>query len=55
MISHIWNLIDGINKPIYKKESHGHGKQICGCQGWGGSGWIGSVGFVDANYCIWSQ
>ena len=29
----------GTNEPFHRKENHGHGEQICGCQGGvGGSG-----------------
>ena len=39
MISHIWNLIYGTNKPFHRKENHGLREQTCGCQGGGeGSG-----------------
>jgi len=38
-----------------KKLTRGHGEQTCGCQaGGGGSQMAGSLGLVDANYCIWS-
>ena len=44
-----------MNSSTEKKQTHGHGEQTCGCQGGrGGSGWTGSLGLVDANYCIWS-
>jgi len=33
IISHIWTLIYGTDEPIYRKETHGHGEQTCGCQG----------------------
>jgi len=55
MISHIWNLIYGTNKSLYRKETHGHGEQTCGCQGGGkGVGWTGNTGLIDANYCLWN-
>ena len=34
------------------KKTHGHGEQTCGCQG--REEGTGSLGLVDANYCIWS-
>ena len=41
------------SKNIWK-ETHGP-EQTCGCQGGGaGGGWTGSLGLIDANYCIWS-
>ena len=43
-----------MNLSTEKKQTHGHGEQICGCQ-WEGGGWTGSLGLVDANYCIWSR
>jgi len=65
-ITYIWNLIYGTNEPFHKTETHGFGKQTCGCQGGGremdwelwlageGVGWIWSLGLIDVNYCIWS-
>ena len=56
-ISHIGNLIKGTNEFFYRKETNswtwrtdlwlprGEGE---------GVGWTGSLGLVDANYCIWS-
>ena len=43
-----------MNISTEKKQTHGHGEQICGCQGGEREevGWTGSVGLVDANYCI---
>ena len=35
-ITHIWNLIDGMNEPFHRSETHAHGEQSCGCQGEGG-------------------
>ena len=36
------------------KETHGHRKQTCGCQGGCqmGEGWIESLELAEANYCI---
>ena len=39
------------------EENHGLGEQTCGSQGGGeggGSGWIGNLGFIDANDCLWN-
>ena len=37
MISHIWNLIYGtMNLSTKKKQTHGHGEQLCGCREGGG-------------------
>ena len=51
-IAYIWNLIYGtMNLSIEKKQTHGLGEQICGCQVEGeGVGWTGSLGLIDANY-----
>ena len=40
-ITYIWNLIYDTNEPFHRKETHGHGKQICGCHGEGGGGGSG--------------
>ena len=54
-VTYIWNLIYGTNAPFHRKETHGLGEETCGCQGEGeGVGWTGSLGLIDANYCIWS-
>ena len=38
-----------------KKQTHGHGEQTCGCPGGGeGVGWTGSLGLIDADYCLWN-
>ena len=45
-----------MNLSTEKKQTHGYGKQTCGCQEQGERvGWMGSLGLVDANYCIWSM
>ena len=43
-----------MNLSTEKKQIHGHGEQICGCQEEGGRNGTGSLGLVDANYCIWN-
>ena len=50
----MWNLKHGTNELICKpKQTHRHGEETCGCQGEGeGVEWTGSLGSVDANYCI---
>ena len=43
-----------MNLSTEKKQTHGHGEKTCGCKvGGGGSGMVGSLGLVGANYCIW--
>ena len=39
-----------------KGQTHGHGEQTCGFQGGEreGLGWTGSLGLIDANYCMQS-
>ena len=52
-ITYIWNIVYSTNEHFHRKETHG--EQTCGCQGGGrGSGRTGSLGLIDANYCIWS-
>ena len=46
-ITYIWNLIYDTNKPFHRKETHGFGEQICGCQGAEGGEWDGMA--------IWGQ
>ena len=45
-------------KRTKKKQTHVHGEQTCGCQEEGEEGeeveWPGSLGLVEANYCLWS-
>ena len=44
-ITYIWNLIHGTNEPFHRKENHGLGELICGCQGGGGgSEVVGELG-----------
>ena len=44
-----------MNLSTEKKPTHGLGEQTYGCQGEGeGVEWTGSLGLIDANYCIWS-
>ena len=39
-----------MNLSTEKKQSHGLGDQTCGCPGGGGG--TGSLGLVDAKFCI---
>ena len=49
----MWNLKYGTDDPIYKTvTAHGQGEQTCGSQE--GVGWMGSLGFLDANCYIWN-
>ena len=44
------------NEPVYRKETNSWTwrEQTCGCQGGGRVGWTGTLGLIDANYCIWN-
>ena len=55
-MTYIWNLIMAqMNLSTEKKRTLGLGEQICDCQGGGGGMvWTGSLGLVDAHYCIYS-
>ena len=52
-ITYIWNLTYGTNEPFHRKENHGLGEQVAKGEG-EGVGWTGSLGFIDANYCLWN-
>ena len=43
-----------MNVSTKQKQTHRHREQTYGCQGGGegGEGWIGSLGWADANYYI---
>ena len=54
----IVNNFNKISKDLefYRKETHRLGEQTCGCQREReGVGWTGSLGLIDANYCIWHR
>ena len=56
MTSHIWNLIYGTKEPFHRKETHGLGEQICGCQGGGGGigmDWGSGVNRCKLLYLEW--
>jgi len=46
-----------MNLATKKKQTHGHGELICKTpKGEGeGVGWTGSLGLIDANYCVESR
>ena len=50
-ITYIGNLIYGTNEPFHRKENHrllvakGEEERV---------GWIGNLGLIDANYCLWN-
>ena len=51
----MWNLKFNTNEPIYETETKSETQKTdCGCQGGEGvrEGWTGSLGLVNANYCI---
>ena len=53
-ITYIWNLIHSTNEPFHRKENHGLGEDSCGYQGRGGVEWMGSLGLIDADSCLWN-
>ena len=50
-ITDIQNLTYHTNELFHRKENHGLGEQIVVAKG-EGVGW--SLGFIDANYCLWN-
>ena len=43
-----------MNLSTKQKQTHRHGEQTYGCQGWEeGVGWTGSSGLIDANFLEW--
>ena len=56
MISHIFNLIYGTTEPIYRKETNSWTWKADFLLSRVGEGvlWTGTLGLVDANFCIWS-
>ena len=60
MTSYIWNLIHSTNEHSYRKKKKfmDMENRLVVAKGGGGVegvGWTGSLGLVDANYCIWSD
>ena len=54
-ITYFWNLMCGTKEPFHRKETHGLGEQSVVATGEGeGVGWIGSLGLIDADYCLWN-
>ena len=51
MILHIWNLIHGTNE---KKTMDLENRLVVAKAEGEGVGWTGSLGLINANYCIWS-
>ena len=51
-----------MNLSTEKKQTHELGEQTCGCRGGGGGGgggrggvgWMGNLGLIDADYCLWN-
>ena len=57
MISHTWNLTYGTNEPFHRKKKLmdlENGLMVSKREE-EGVGWTGSLGLIDANYCIWSR
>ena len=38
-----------------QKQTHRHGENMVAKGERGGVGWTGSLGLVDANYCMWNE
>ena len=54
-ITYIWNPIYGTDEPFHRKENHGLGEELEVAKGVGeGAGWIGNLGLIDADYCLWN-
>ena len=51
-----WNLIYSTNEPIYRKKNKlmDMENRLVVAEVRGRVGWMGSLGLVDANSCIWS-
>ena len=43
----------GTNEPFHRKENHDLDNRLVVAEG-EGAGWIGSLGLMDANYCLWN-
>ena len=55
MISHIWILVYGTNEPFHRKETRGLENRFVVAKEEGeGVGWTGSLGLIDADYCLWN-
>ena len=55
MISHIWNLIYGINELSTEKKCMDLENRLMVAKGKGeGVRWTGSLELVGTNYCIWN-
>ena len=53
-ITYTWNLINGTNEPFHRKETVDMENRLVVAKGEEeGVGWIGNLGFIDANYCLW--
>ena len=54
-IIYIWNLLYGTNESFHRKKIMDMENRLEVAKGKGeGVGWTGSLGFIDANYCIWN-
>ena len=55
MISHICNLIYGTNELFIEKKFMDLENRLVVAKGEGkGVGWLGSLGLIDTNYCLWN-
>ena len=54
-ITYICNLIYGTNEPFHRKENYDLENRLVVAKSEGeGMGWIGNLGLIDANYCLWN-
>ena len=54
-VIYIWNIIYGKKEPFHRKENHGMENRFVVAEREGGKlGWIGNLGLIDANYCLWN-
>ena len=52
----MWNLKCGTNESIQRTETlRDIGNRLVVAKGDGeGVGWVGNLGLIDANYCLWN-
>ena len=54
MISHTWNLIYSTNEFTEKKIMDLENRLVVAKGEEEGGGWIGNLGLIDGNYCLWN-
>ena len=56
-ITYIWNLIYGTNEPFTQKKIMDLENRLVVAKGEGEGeevGWMGCLGLIDADYCLWN-